>query len=203
MSAVIPYVAARTTDRGGFESDLAVTFDPFGRPRLSYRDERPSDRDEHGNLWVRVYQGPGKSRVLYDAMHPDRQRECMEQMRCQVCREPADYDEQGWLFIDWQREDSPATWPEGSRTSMPPLCIQCARISVKLCPFLRRAEYVVLRVREPNVYGVSGALYTLTVKGWRSTELDQLSAHSKPPLPGMLASRIFRELRGVTVVELP
>ncbi|WP_335934833.1 hypothetical protein [Streptomyces sp. PTD5-9] len=141
---------------------------------------------------------------MYDCMNVDRQRECMERLLCQVCGGPADRDRQGWLFLDWRRPDSPATWPERSITSMPPLCVEDARVSVRQCPFLRRrADYAVLRVRKPQLYGVSGTLYRLTDTGWRTSEEDVLAPYGKPRLPGMLASRLHRELRGVTIVQLP
>ncbi|MFE7425969.1 hypothetical protein [Streptomyces sp. NPDC057545] len=127
----------------------------------------------------------------------------MERLLCQVCGEPADRNEQGWLFLDWRRPDSPRTWPERSITSMPPLCVEHARVSVRQCPFLRRAEYAVLRVRKPQLYGVSGTLYQLADTGWHTSENDVLSPYSSPRLPGMLASRLHRQLRGVTVVDLP
>jgi hypothetical protein len=149
-----------------------------------------------------MHESPG-GRVLYDCMNTYRQRKCMEKMLCQVCAGPADRNEQGWLFIDWRREDSPPTWPERSVTSMPPLCAEHARVSARQCPFLRRADHAVLRVRKPQLYGVSGAVYTLTADGWHASENDYLSAYSKPRIPGMLASRLHRELRRVTVVDLP
>ncbi|MFF3626414.1 hypothetical protein [Streptomyces sp. NPDC002164] len=127
----------------------------------------------------------------------------MEGLLCQVCAEPADRNEQGWLFLDWRRLDAPLTWPERSVTSMPPLCAEHARVSVRQCPYLRRAEYAVLRVRKPQLYGVSGTLYQLADTGWHTSENDVLSPYSSPRLPGMLASRLHRQLRGVTVVDLP
>ncbi|MFH8472641.1 hypothetical protein [Streptomyces sp. NPDC018000] len=201
MPLLTPYVASRTDELPGLENELKVDFAPGG-PRLAYRNTRPEDRDHHGNLWVRVSESTG-GRVLYDCMNVRRQRACMEDMLCQVCGGPADRDRNGWLFIDWRREGSPPTWPERSITSMPPLCAEHVRVSVRQCPFLCRAEYVVLRVRKPRLYGVSGTLYRLTDTGWHTSERDVLSAYDKPRLPGMLASRLHRELRGVTTVGLP
>ncbi|MCX4678091.1 hypothetical protein OG413_22705 [Streptomyces sp. NBC_01433] len=182
-------------------SELTIG-DGANGPQLAYRNTRPEDRDKHGNLWVRVHDRPG-GRVLYDSMHPLRQRLCMEGMLCQICAGPADRNKDGWLFIDWLREDSPPTWPERSVTAMPPLCAEHARVSVGQCPHLRRGRFAVLRVRKPHLYGVSGALYRLTANGWVTSEHDQLSPYSKPRYPGMLATRLHRELRGVTVVALP
>jgi len=199
MPLLTPYVAARSTELPTRESELIIDFASCG-PRLAYRNTRPEDRDHHGNLWARVSQSTG-GRVLYDCMNVHRQRACMEQLLCQVCGGPADRNEHGWLFLDWRREDSPPTWPEKSITSMPPLCAEHARVSVRQCPFLRRSEYAVLRVRKPQPYGVSGAVYQLTDTGWHTSENDVLSPYDQPRLPGMLASRLHRQLRNVTVVD--
>ncbi|MFI9630027.1 hypothetical protein [Streptomyces sp. NPDC052042] len=142
-------------------------------------------------------------RVLYNRMNVRRQRACMEELLCQICGGPAGRDRNGWLFLDWRRPDSPPTWPERSITSMPPLCAEHARVSVRQCPFLGTVDYAVLRVRKPCLHGVSGTLYRLTDTGWRTSENDVLSPYGEPRLPGMLASRLHRELRGVTVVDLP
>lgn len=202
MPRVIPFVASRSTEVGPLESDLAIEVTPK-EIRIAYRMPTRVDRDAHGNLWARMTEVPGSSRVQYDSMHSERQRKCMEEMLCQVCAEPADRDKQGWLFFDWQREESPPTWPEKSITAMPPLCVPCARLSAQLCPFLRGTEYVVLRARKANLYGVAGTVYTVDKDGWHGSEYDVLSPNSKPRIPGLLASRLYRELRGVTVVDLP
>ncbi|MFI9627431.1 hypothetical protein [Streptomyces sp. NPDC052042] len=201
MSLLTPYVASRTTEHPVRESELTIEFALNG-PRIAYRSPRPTDRDHHGNLWVRMQESTG-GRVRYECMHVQRQRACMEGMLCQICGGPADRNEQGWLFLDWRRPDSPPSWPEKSITSMPPLCNEHARVSVRQCPFLRTADHAVLRVRKPQLYGVSGAVYQLTDTGWRTFDNDVLAPYGKPRLPGMLASRVHRELRGVTVVGLP
>lgn len=197
-----PYVAARSTDKGPRKAELTVEFAPKG-PRLAYTHTRPEDRDSHGNLWVRMAEPDKPGRVLYDSMHPHRQRVCMERMLCQICAEPADRDKRGWLFIDWRRGDSPPTWPERSITSMPPLCAAHVHVSLTQCPFLRRTEHAVLRVRRPHLYGVSGTLYRLTDAGWHASDDDALLPYNKPRHPGLLASRLHRELRHVTVVDPP
>ncbi|WP_335939292.1 hypothetical protein [Streptomyces sp. PTD5-9] len=201
MPLLTPFVVLRGDELTPAVSELTVQFAASG-PQLAYRKPRPGDRDHHGNLWVRMSESP-EGRPVYASMHTSRQRHCMERLLCQVCAEPADRNEQGWLFLDWRRPDSPPTWPERSITSMPPLCVEHARVSVRQCPFLRRTEYAVLRVRKPQLYGVSGTLYRLTDTGWHTSELDVLSAYGERRLPGMLASRLHRRLRGVTIVDLP
>ncbi|WP_329386030.1 hypothetical protein [Streptomyces sp. NBC_01716] len=203
MPLITPYVVARSTDKGVPESALDIEFLSNGQPRLTYKDLRPEDRDKHGNPWIRTEASPDPGRPLFDSLHSGRQRRCMEEMLCQVCAEPADRNRDGWLFFDWRTEDSPATWPERSITFMPPLCVEHARVSVRQCPFLGRGEHVLLRVRKPHLYGVSGTIYTFTANGWRASENDVISAYGKPRHPGMLAARLHRQLRDVTVVDLP
>ncbi|MFI6083145.1 hypothetical protein ACIBBB_19555 [Streptomyces sp. NPDC051217] len=86
---------------------------------------------------------------------------------------------------------------------MPPLCAEHVQLSLRQCPFLRHTEHAVLRVRKPHLHGVSGTLYRLTDHGWHTSDTDTLTPYGKPQHPGMLASRLHRELRGVTVTEFP
>ncbi|MFI8432768.1 hypothetical protein ACIGJO_03330 [Streptomyces sp. NPDC079020] len=202
MPLLTPYVASRSTDRGTPQSALTIEFTPNG-PRLAYRDPRPGDRDNHGNLWVRVEESPDPGHVQYDSLHPTRQRTCMQHLLCQICARPADRNKEGWLFIDWRHEDSPPTWPEKSLTTMPPLCTEHAHISARQCPFLRHGEHHLLRVRKPHLHGVSGTLYQRTATGWTTTDNGQLSPYSKPRHPGMLAYLLVRQLRGTTIVKHP
>ncbi|MFF3733950.1 hypothetical protein ACFYXM_27505 [Streptomyces sp. NPDC002476] len=201
MPLLTPYVASRTTEQPVREAELTIEFAPGG-PRLAYRHPRPGDRDHHGNLWVRMDQST-TGRVQYNRMHVHRQRTCMEHLLCQICGTPADRNKQGWLFLDWRRPDSPPTWPERSLTSMPPLCTEHAHTSLHQCPFLRRTDHAVLRVRKPRLHGVSGTLYQLTDTGWHTSDNDVLAPYAEPRLPGMLASRLHRELHDVTVTRLP
>ncbi|MEE1735047.1 hypothetical protein PUR49_14040, partial [Streptomyces sp. BE147] len=83
MPLLTPYVASRSTDRGTPQSALDIRFTPNG-PRLVYRDERPEDRDKHGNLWVRVEESDDPGHIQYDSLHPTRQRTCMQQLLCQI-----------------------------------------------------------------------------------------------------------------------
>ncbi|MFD3487856.1 hypothetical protein [Streptomyces sp. NPDC058665] len=200
MPPATPYVAARSTDVGPRKAELTVEFTAKG-PRLAYTHPRPGDRDRHGNLWIRMQEPTEPGRIRYDSMHPARQRTCMEQMLCQICAQPAGRDKHGWLFIDWHRPDSPPTWPEKSITAMPPLCTEHVELSLRQCPFLRHTEHALLRVRKPHLHGVSGTLYRLTEHGWHTSENDALTPYNKPQHPGMLASRLHRQLRHVTVVE--
>ncbi|MFG2439049.1 hypothetical protein [Streptomyces sp. NPDC048508] len=61
----------------------------------------------------------------------------------------------------------------------------------------------VLLVRKSVISGVSGTLYRVgdDMRRWIPSEQDAYSSFNKPRYPGMLAQRLYRKLRGVTVLE--
>ncbi|MGW2404394.1 hypothetical protein ACWCXK_07690 [Streptomyces sp. NPDC001739] len=199
--SLVPYVASWSAEVPDLEENLMVHFDSEG-PKLGYRDERPSDRVGRDQvLWGRMAYLPGVGRPEYDCMHPGRQYNAMHLMKCQVCGRSAPRNANGWLFVDWRRENSPSTWPERSLTSMPPVCEEHTRVAIAECPFLRKTEFVVLRVRTPRLWGYSGTPYMLTAEGWKTHEVDGLLPCGHPGLRGMVATRLYRELRNVTDVS--
>ncbi|GAA3304763.1 hypothetical protein GCM10020295_56730 [Streptomyces cinereospinus] len=144
-------------------------------------------------------------------MHPSRQRETMQDLRCQVCVvQPASRTASGYLFLATRpKEARERDWPEGVLTWQPPLCLDCAAIAIEQCPHLSRSGAVALRARVPRLYGVVGTLYTTgadlrPVPAQVSEEARDLPLPYKDHLlrPWFLASQLVRELRGVTVVEL-
>jgi len=198
---VVPFVTAWSGEHLGPESDLTVLLTP--EPRLGYKAPRTTDRDAAGALWARMAHSPGTGRPIYDSMHVARQQICMYSMKCQICGQPASRNKDGWLFINWRRPWDPPTWPEGSRTEQPPLCEPHARMSVEQCPHLGRGDYAVLRVRTPRLWGISGTNYQLTADGWRARESNVMVPYGHVGLSAVLASRMIRELRNVTVTDLP
>ncbi|WP_229759270.1 hypothetical protein [Peterkaempfera bronchialis] len=151
----VPYIASWSGEK---RCTGAVVEDRRSPGRIAYRDERPDDRDEYGVLWARADSRPTRGRPQYGLVHPRRQRHAMRNLRCQVCDGPADTDERGtlWLLGD-DRGDWPG-WPEEMAATTPPLCLPCARLSVRLCPHLR-GRHIAVRVRNPEIAGVYGALY--------------------------------------------
>ncbi|MEU2361813.1 hypothetical protein ABZ616_13955 [Streptomyces noursei] len=196
---VEPFVIAYDDEQGSPLADLTIEFTPT--PRLAYKDMQPDDRDRRGVLWARVDRGSLKGRPIFAAMNSERQRECMYDLLCQVCAEPASRNEQGWLFLDWRMQQDPPTWPEGSLTNMPPLCEACARVAVEQCPNSDR--FVPLRVKLPRLWGVSGIAYTWTGTTWLSNDEIPWLRYGDEGLNAVLASQLVRELRKVTIVDLP
>lgn len=199
--SLVPYVVSWSSELVDFETQLDVKWASDG-PKLGYRYERPSDRVGRDEvLWGRMAYVPGVGRPEFDSMHPGRQYVAMYSMKCQICGHPASRNEDGWLFLDWRKHYDPPTWPERSLTGMPPLCEAHARLSIAECPHLRKTEFVVLRVRTPRLWGYSGTPYKLTADGWTVDERDALLPIGDPNLRAVIATRLYRELRNVTVVD--
>ncbi len=196
---VTPFVVVYDDERGGPEGDLTIQLAP--RPRLAYKIPQPDDRDRGGVLWARVERTSRKGKPIYSLMNSERQRECMHDLLCQVCSEPASRNEDGWLFLDWRKPQDPPTWPEGSLTNMPPLCEPCAQVAAEQCPHAGR--FVPLRVKLPRLWGVSGVAYQWTGSAWRKDDTIPWMKYGSDGLNAVLASQLIRELRKVTVVDLP
>jgi hypothetical protein len=151
----VPFAAAWS----GEEPDISrLIARPFGAG-LAYSDEMPEDRDERGVLWARMQVAPGSGRPMFDRMHSVRQREALLRKLCQVCGKPADWTEQGWLFLSQYTHLTHAMGDSADQgfTSKPPVCTPCAQLAVRLCPHL--TDPVAIRSAKPRVWGVSGGFY--------------------------------------------
>lgn len=113
-------------------------------------------RDVDGVLWE-LCGGTATGRPDYAELHPGRQRETMENLRCAGCNEPAARDGGGMLWLLPLLDAVTTSW-EGVRTAIPPVCEACAEKSPRLCPELR-GGHVQLRVREAELVGVRGTLH--------------------------------------------
>ncbi|MFJ6566875.1 hypothetical protein ACIQNU_05610 [Streptomyces sp. NPDC091292] len=206
MPALIPYVTAYSNELGPRESDLCLEVPRNGVPHLAYMHPRPDDRDAHGNLWARMTRPPEdeRGRALWAFMDPLRQRECMDRLLCQVCAKPAETDA-GTVFIEWQRPGGGPKPLNKITTDAPPVCLTCLPVTFQACPFLRDEKTArVLLARKSVLSGVSGTLYRVAadLQSWIPSEQDAYSSFNKPRYPGMLAQRLHRKLRGVTVLDL-
>ncbi|QNE75637.1 hypothetical protein [Streptomyces finlayi] len=205
MPALVPYVAAYSNELGPRESDMCLEVPRNGVPHIAYTHPRPDDRDAHGNLWARMTRPPEseRGRVMWASMDPLRQRECMEGLLCQVCAKPAETDT-GALFVEWERPGEEPTPLNRITTDAPPVCLTCLPLAFLACPFLRDDRTaVVLLARKSVLSGVSGTLYRVAddLRTWIPSDSDAYSSFTKPRCPGMLAQRLYRKLRGVTVVD--
>ncbi|MFE2747296.1 hypothetical protein ACFXKX_23710 [Streptomyces scopuliridis] len=167
---------------------------------IAYADEVAQDRDDRGALWVRRPNNQGEGKPQLGNVHALRQRHVMNSLLCQVCAEPADQDARGTL---WLLEDSRADWigwPNDLLTTHPPICLPCARESVRRCPHLLRG-HVAVRVRKTDVVGVYGLRYypgrLLPHAGARD-----VVPYSDPAIRWVLASQQVRGLNDCTLVDL-
>ncbi|MXQ65467.1 hypothetical protein GQ466_15660 [Actinomadura rayongensis] len=150
--AVVPYITA-------WSSEQALPSPVVHRNRgIAYADESPVDRDQDSVLWARMSASPGVGRPQFKRIHVLRQRRSMRKLLCQVCGEPKVVRPDGTLFLLSQDEYDFAPWPEPVLTSNPPVCPPCARLSVGVCPHLRR-HFVVIRARAFALAGVRGNLH--------------------------------------------
>lgn len=209
-SRLVPYITARQGEEADWLSNLRLR--PGGKG-LFYLDEGPGDRDERGVLWARCSQSRLGNAIVgrprWRDVHPSRQRECMEELRCQVCVRQSSRTTLGYLFLAAHQADRPADGWEGYLTAQPPLCLEHAKVAVEQCGHLVRDGAVALRVRVPRLYGVIGTLYRTGPDGRpEPVEFDGESASTPLPYrqrrltPWFLASQLVRELRDVTVVDL-
>jgi hypothetical protein len=192
---VVPYI---TTWSGEQESSALVV--GRGRLGIGFADERADDRDEHGVLWTRLPSRPGDGLPEFRGVHPARQREAMLGLLCQICAQPADHDEQGvlWLLTD-DREDWP-NWPEDLGNTFPPLCLPCARLSVRLCPPLRKG-YVAVRAQRFPVRGVYGMVY-VPGRPVPTPVGDHIVRYEDPAVRWTRAVQLVRTLHECTIVDL-
>jgi hypothetical protein len=166
---------------------------------VAYADESLVDRDENGVLWFRTLSRPGVGRPVFGRVHPLRQRRAMRRLLCQVCGGPADRTFEGvlWLMRDF-RGDWPG-WPNLMAETEPPVCRPCTRLSLRLCPSMRKGA-VLVRARRYPVVGVHGLLYsggTLPVPvGPLTASLDD------PAVRWVRAARLVRELHDCTLIDI-
>jgi len=188
---VVPYITAWTEEK---DPPVVLVERPGGG--IAYRDETLADRDHNGVLWFRTPFRPGQGRPDFGRVHPVRQRRAMQRLLCQVCAGPANTTEDGvlWLLKD-HREDWPM-WPNGMGVTEPPICLPCVRLSMRLCPALRKRA-VVVRAGTFIVAGVYGTLYradrSLSAIGPANVSFDD------PAIGWIRAVSLVRELHDCAI----
>ncbi|MGY9065703.1 hypothetical protein [Streptomyces sp. CAS3] len=153
-------------------------------------------RDVDGVLWE-LRGGTATGRPEYADLHPERQRDAMQNFSCAVCNGPVDRDGRGVSWLLPLLGTVTTCW-EGVRTTIPPTCAGCAEASRRRCPELREG-HVRLRVREAEPIGVLGTLYPRPGEPG-APEPDTLVFYDSPDLPFVVARHAVRELRRTTVV---
>ncbi|MEU1601041.1 hypothetical protein ABZ468_52200 [Streptomyces sp. NPDC005708] len=204
MNQLVPYITSRAGERPDLLSSLRALRGPDGRLQLGYWNEIAQDRDLRGVLWGRCSQTIGRDglptgRPRWRMVHPSRQRECMEQLRSQVCAQPA-RTHHGIVFLAGPGEVRPDD--AVVRTAQPPVCLQHARAAAQQCPHLagRPTEFLAHSV---PLYGVIGTPYQYGDGGLQALPAtDQALPYGHPGLGWFLASQMVRRLRAYTVITL-
>ncbi|MGX1541140.1 hypothetical protein [Streptomyces adustus] len=202
---LVPYITGREGEHPDLLASLGSAQGPDGRLHLAYHDEQNGDRDLRGVLWGRCsqYIGPDNlpiGRPRWRMVHPSRQRECMEQLRCQICAQPARTDH-GYLFLAGPDEVRPVD--AVVRTAQPPVCMRHARTAAEQCPHLQGRPTMYLTQSAP-LYGVIGTPYHYTDGGLRAlpaTDGREALPYGHPGLRWYLASQLVRRLRAYTVIN--
>ncbi|MBZ9641507.1 hypothetical protein [Streptomyces sp. PSKA30] len=201
----MPYVTLREGEEGAPDNLIISPEWPSRRPRLRYADEERDDRDVRGVLWARCSHTPRDSRGMptgkprWKFMHPSRQRETMQELRCQVCVRPA-RTPCGFIFLAGPDDYGPDE--TSIITGQPPVCAKHARAAARLCPHLDGRPMVFVALSAP-LYGVLGTLY-----GYAEHGVQVLATPDRPlpyghgNLPTFLASQLVRRLGSFRLVDL-
>lgn len=165
---------------------------------VGYVDEAPNDRDAFGCLWQRYPIAMGKGVPYFAKIHPARQRRAMTKMLCQVCGNPANFNEDGWLWLV-THEDA-ARLAEGGdprvRTGNPPVCEPCCKLAREMCPHLLKGNATV-RTRGYEPWGVYGIVADPT-----GSSPGHDVAYSDPRIHRTLAGQMLVVLQDVKLTDL-
>ncbi|MEE1941041.1 hypothetical protein V1L54_16795 [Streptomyces sp. TRM 70361] len=190
----VPYIAAWSRERT-YRPAMARRAVGDGEG-VGYLDETPYDRDGRGVLWVRQALARGSGRPQFQNVHVLRQRRAVRRMLCQVCGHPTPRGGP-WLFV---LRDVGRPVEEGERTTAPPVCAPCARLSVRQCPRLREG-YAAALVGRAEVWGVAGIVHHPATLEPADGSLHEV-AHEDPAIRWVTAHRLVLELRDCTPVDL-
>ncbi|MBB5938918.1 hypothetical protein FHS42_006009 [Streptomyces zagrosensis] len=82
------------------------------------------------------------------------------------------------MFFDWRKSWDPPSWPEGSRTTQPPLCDQHAVTAFEEC--WNSSHFTALRVKCLKLWGVIGAHHQYISDGWRVSQEEVMYPYGDP-----------------------
>jgi hypothetical protein len=196
--SVVPYI-------GSWSGEEVLPTRIVQRPTggIGYADETLMDRDEWGVLWARTATRIGAGKPQFSKLHPLRQRRAMLRLLCQVCAQPADWTDEGHLWLLPEQPSYEPGWPEDVPVTLPPLCVACAGLSVRMCPALR-PTYVAVRAHS-RVCGVSGVRFQ---PGYPFPQLapeetdEDIFYHEDPAIGWVMATQRARSLHDCVFVDL-
>ncbi|SEQ01081.1 hypothetical protein SAMN05216481_103263 [Streptomyces radiopugnans] len=192
--STVPYIASWSQER--MRRPPVVRRTGAEGEGIGFPGESAYDRDWRGVLWTRQILARGKGRPQYHTVHTLRQRRAMRHMLCQVCGGPTPEDGPR-LFV---LRDVGRPVEEGERTTAPPVCVPCARISVRECPRLREGHVAAL-VGRPYAWGVAGIVHHPVTLEPLDTALQEVS-YEDLAVRWTLAHRLIVTLHDCTPVDL-
>ncbi|MFT7834567.1 hypothetical protein Q5530_00265 [Saccharothrix sp. BKS2] len=195
---VVPYVAMWSEE---VVEEPRLVEHPSGAG-IAYADEILGDRDSRGVLWDRAAIAPGRGKPQFAKIHVHRQRRAMRKLLCQVCRQPADKDDRGVLWLLPDRTGRWAGWPEGMLVSEPPVCEPCLALATRVCPALRKEGHLVIRAGSCPIDGVEGFRYRAGPRRRPVPVERELVSFADPAIAWTLASKLVRELLDCAVMEV-
>jgi hypothetical protein len=125
----------------------------------------------------------------------------MRRLLCQVCGGAADRNDDGVLWLLKDHRDDWAGWPNRMAVDEPPVCVECVRLSVRLCPALRRGA-AAIRAREYPVVGVRGRLFKSDGLAPVFVTDESMASYDDPAARWIQAGSLLRELHGATIVPV-
>lgn len=139
---------------------FAITVGKDGR--FTYKDGN-DQRDKHDVLWQR--EGVGRQgEPDWASVSTYRQRRCMTHRLCQVCGIKIEDGPIHWLMP--MSDNSIETLPNGDEVTInPPTCEDCIPLALELCPHLKANGYMILKVLDYEVWGVSGEVVAMDNEG--------------------------------------
>jgi hypothetical protein len=123
----------------------------------------------------------------------------MENLLCQVCGGTADQSADGTLWLEPDYENKRELLTDGYWTSNPPVCIPCARLTLKHCPEIRAHGGKAIRVGRSTVVAVYGVLYPPFGPLYGATATVELT---DPRIAWMQGSQLLREVHDLAFVSL-
>jgi hypothetical protein len=147
----VPWVTRWTNEIHPDRYKYGLTMTPDGRMVLTYGEGVSEDRRD-GVLWQREgIQRGGEPDWANVSTY--RQRLSMTKRKCQVCGNKIEETPIRWLMpLDGLEQVDADT----TVTIQPPTCSDCIPLALELCPRLKRAGYMILKVLDYEVWGVSG-----------------------------------------------
>ncbi|MFC8538003.1 hypothetical protein ACFUJY_29385 [Streptomyces sp. NPDC057249] len=185
----MPYIAPWSEEH----PDRSLTWLSGGR--LAYTDEVQQDR-VRGALLLRYPSARGRGDASPAGVHPQRQREVMDRLGCQVCgadthREAAEQWNGRRLFL--AREGT--SLQDGAQTASPPVHRACAIESMTEsigCKRLGRHPVLAL-VEQVTPWGVHGLVHDPVT---RTPIGERRVPYGDPMLPATIAFRVIVQLHG-------